>query len=583
VELGNEVVEGEGENVNIIKPSFEIEDVDGERMLRNIERAGRTCYKSEDKMTPDSARKFVAGILARGHESVIEHEKVTVRIVCDRGCCYSEDTKVLTEVGWKYFSELSKTDRVFTKDERNKLLSMKPKRIIKEKYVGKMLNFHTTQLDLVVTPNHKMWVYDYHKRSDKSRIWKFMDANNLKNTRYVFSKGAKWGGKSIEVITIPSTIVKRGFYDKEFDGAKYDAKTFLKFLGIWVTDGSISFGKKDCGHRIVISQTKYRNQVEHILDGLSIKYTKNKNDYRISNKPLFEYLLSNFIQGDNTRKTYYLKVPTWIKGLNPQLLSCFLEGVILGDGTPHTGGHGYQIYTASKDFAEDLVEIAMKVGKTANYYCPEIRSTPHRLIQQRVPAYVVSIIETVDTLYNRTPDTYVEINYDGFVYCVELPKHHRLYVMRHGKPCWCGNSHEIVRHRLASYSQESTRYCNYAKKDEITVIEPCFFPPIPADTPHIHANYNAIRRNIWYAAMKACEKAYMELILNGAKPEEARSVLPNSLKTEIVVTMNLREWRHFFKLRTTKKAHPQMREISIPLLQAMKTEIPVVFDDIIAE
>jgi thymidylate synthase (FAD) len=138
--------------------------------------------------------------------------------------------------------------------------------------------------------------------------------------------------------------------------------------------------------------------------------------------------------------------------------------------------------------------------------------------------------------------------------------------------CDRGVSHEIVRHRIASYSQESTRYCNYTKNKfgkEITVIKPYFC-----------AN-DSKQFSIWVEAMKNAENAYIELIKNGAKPEEARSVLPNSLKTEIIVTMNLREWRHFFKMRTAVDAHPQMREISIPLLCRMKEIIPVVFDDIL--
>ncbi len=80
--------------------------------------------------------------------------------------------------------------------------------------------------------------------------------------------------------------------------------------------------------------------------------------------------------------------------------------------------------------------------------------------------------------------------------------------------------------------------------------------------------------------MRDCEMAYLTLIEDGATPQEARSVLPNSLKTEIVVTYNLREWRHFFRLRYSKKAHPQMREIAIPLLREFKSRIPVIFDDI---
>jgi len=138
--------------------------------------------------------------------------------------------------------------------------------------------------------------------------------------------------------------------------------------------------------------------------------------------------------------------------------------------------------------------------------------------------------------------------------------------------CDRGVSHEIVRHRLASYTQESTRYCNYAKGkfgNEITVIKPCFW------------NKNDEKYSTWKQAIEQIEHAYNKLIELGASPQEARSILPNSLKTEIVITMNLREWLHFFTLRTSEAAHPQMREIAIPLLKEFQKSIPVIFDEII--
>lgn len=140
--------------------------------------------------------------------------------------------------------------------------------------------------------------------------------------------------------------------------------------------------------------------------------------------------------------------------------------------------------------------------------------------------------------------------------------------------CDRGVSHEIVRHRLASYTQESTRYCNYTKGkfgSEITVIKPCFW------------DEEDERFKIWKQSIEQVETAYNKLITLGASPQEARSVLPNSLKTEIVMTMNLREWHHFFTLRTAKAAHPQMREIAIPLLKEFQEKIPVVFDNILLE
>ena len=137
--------------------------------------------------------------------------------------------------------------------------------------------------------------------------------------------------------------------------------------------------------------------------------------------------------------------------------------------------------------------------------------------------------------------------------------------------CDRGVSHEIVRHRIASYSQESTRYCNYAKdkyQRELTFIRPFFWENDPE------------KFSIWKRAMEGAESAYLALMDLGATAQEARSVLPNSLKTELVVTMDLREWRHFFRLRTAPAAHPQMRELAVPLLAAFRRAVPVVFDDL---
>ena len=137
--------------------------------------------------------------------------------------------------------------------------------------------------------------------------------------------------------------------------------------------------------------------------------------------------------------------------------------------------------------------------------------------------------------------------------------------------CDRGVTHEIVRHRIASYSQESTRYCNYSNDkfgNELTFIKPCFF------------DEGSEGYEIWEKSMQNIENEYMELIEVGAKPQEARSILPNSLKTEIVMTMNLREWRHFFKLRCDKAAHPQTREIANMILKEFKEKIPVIFDDL---
>ena len=142
--------------------------------------------------------------------------------------------------------------------------------------------------------------------------------------------------------------------------------------------------------------------------------------------------------------------------------------------------------------------------------------------------------------------------------------------------CDRGVSHELVRHRIASYSQESTRYCNYSKGkfgSELTFIRPYW------DDRSISAEMIRLRA-CWQEACLNAEWSYKKMIDAGCTPEAARAVLPNCLKTEVVMTANLREWRHFFKLRCAPAAHPDMRIIANMLLTAFKDVVPVVFDDI---
>ena len=140
--------------------------------------------------------------------------------------------------------------------------------------------------------------------------------------------------------------------------------------------------------------------------------------------------------------------------------------------------------------------------------------------------------------------------------------------------CDRGVSHELVRHRLASYSQSSTRYCNYSKDkfgSEITVVRPAFWPE------------KSRQFDKWMFSCMACETAYMQLIQDGASAQQARSVLPNSLATTVIITANIREWRHILKLRCSKKAHPDMEKVMTIGRDALAQRYPVFFEDLEGE
>lgn len=151
-----------------------------------------------------------------------------------------------------------------------------------------------------------------------------------------------------------------------------------------------------------------------------------------------------------------------------------------------------------------------------------------------------------------------------------------------------GVTHEIVRHRLFSFAQESTRYCNY--KSGVRFILPTWFYEVyeiyssqkyPLDFPNDAHDFPRWNEYLcWRDFMGDCEQCYLDLLKQGQSPQEARSVLTNSLKTEINIRGNVHEWRHFFKLRNSKAAHPQMRALAFDMFEGFKKDIPVIFDDL---
>uniref|UniRef100_A0A6H1Z7T7 Putative thymidylate synthase n=1 Tax=viral metagenome TaxID=1070528 RepID=A0A6H1Z7T7_9ZZZZ len=186
----------------------------------------------------------------------------------------------------------------------------------------------------------------------------------------------------------------------------------------------------------------------------------------------------------------------------------------------------------------------------------------------------VQLIERAGRTCYKSEDRVTDDSAEAFVKMILKRGHHS--VIEHAAQasfrviCDRGVSHEFVRHRLMSFSQESTRYCNYAKGKfggEIAVIE---------------LGFTGDMRRVWEGAMLAAETAYLSLVEAGAPPQFARSVLPTCLKTELVATANFREWRHFLKLRTAPAAHPQMREVAYMIADILLEHARVCFEDVVS-
>ena len=186
------------------------------------------------------------------------------------------------------------------------------------------------------------------------------------------------------------------------------------------------------------------------------------------------------------------------------------------------------------------------------------------------------VIENAGRTCWKSEDRITDTSAPAFIKMISSYKHES--VLEHGSItvrfiCDRGVSHELVRHRLASFSQESTRYCNYGKdkfKACLTFIDPSLAFNWSLEEP---------KYKLWLMACEYAEKSYLHLLEEGATPQEARSVLPNSLKTELVMTANPREWKHVFKLRCDKASHPQMRELMIPLRDEFIARWPSIFGE----
>lgn len=199
-----------------------------------------------------------------------------------------------------------------------------------------------------------------------------------------------------------------------------------------------------------------------------------------------------------------------------------------------------------------------------------------KTIVQPYSLWVYKHLEECGRICYKSEHKIIEDSYKKFLQNIISRKHEA--VLEHVSltvkvVCDRGVSHEIVRHRVASYCQESTRYCNYA--NERFDGECSFIVPTGFDKPTEIHKYEA-----WREAMEIAEAKYKELLELGCTPQMARSVLPNSLKTELVMTANIREWRHFLKLRTSAAVHPDMRVVAMMIGDCLKRTFPILFEDI---
>lgn len=475
-----------------------------------------------------------------------------VAILGGHGNCYSADTEILTENGWKFFTDLAKHEKVATLDKTGELQYQLPTAYHSFKYRGKMFYINGQRINLLVTPNHKLYVswlghekgkmtylpfrlvdaqdigrkgvvnqlVRNEKVKKRIRLWNevqelrkekkwsikriakilgipkstvhawlsygqdpkrtklFKSTGTTTGHQLKFKRAAKWNCKAIKYFTLPAVPIlnnqgrqsslvnyKNAFRLKKlgyslrkiaktlnvplgtinswfYQGRKPRVRSdiqisiddWVRFFGIYLAEGSASLGKSGKGRKkdsYIISITQNNNTKRRIIKrwveaianqvGFSA-WEEHSNEHskaiKFKNKQMYAYLK----QFGHAKDKY---IPKWVKMLPPPLLRILLNAMMYGDGTNKNQGYS----TASKQLADDVQEIAMKIGKGA-------------IIGQnkRTGVYYINITDDVVCVSKRTQKW---INYDGIVYCVTVPNH-LIYVRHNGKACWCGNSTTIT-------------------------------------------------------------------------------------------------------------------------------------------
>lgn len=340
--------------------------------------------------------------------------------------CFDKETEILTNNGWKYFKDLKENDEVYTLNKETLIPEwQKPINYISYYSKDKLLHFKNARMDLMVTKNHNILVQNMDSFvKDKSFKLRQAEQVGRKSKNRMYS-GAKWIGENKEY---------------EYLGTKKtDIDTYLKFMAYWLADGSCTPNKGS--YNIKIAQTN-NDWMYNELKKLPFKIYKCKDSLMIHNKELGEYL-------KQFEKCTNKFIPENIKLLSPNLLDIFLLAYAKTDGHIRKGKlwKGYQckdsisFFTTSNQMSADLGELIMKAGGTPSYY---LNKSKGKQVQFKNGIYTINndcwIINYNKQVYNWVCYMDIqEVEYNDYVYCVEVEKHNTLLVRRNGKVCWSGN------------------------------------------------------------------------------------------------------------------------------------------------
>jgi len=510
--------------MKIIEPSVElVDDFDAAAIMKKIERAGRVCYKSEGNIKDDSAEKFIRGIIKRGHESVIEHATISFKIICDRGVTHEL-------VRHRIASYCITGDTIIPSYISKKRRSAK-KRDIETIYKWSLdSKYHAAFQQLIVRS------FDEQTHS--------VVPNKIRN---VFFNGIK---DVFEITTESGRNLKCTDGHRFFTDEGWKTLSELKLGDFIYVNGLSSLENEEWLRHNYLTLNKTRKQLAEEIGCSESRLYKAFKKFGIT-KPLSDR--PNRHPGHD------------LKGMFSDEQRANISKRMLGENN-HRYLKNRNDLSASGGYRESHMKFLADACK-CEYCGAEGNIEIHHMDKNPINNEEQNIKFLCSKCHHLWHRPYAVGAFKDKIRSIDYVGKEKVYDLEMTAPYQNYVANGIIVHN----SQESTRYCDYSTgkfSGELTFIKPCFWQ-------EGDANFK-----IWLEAMELAERNYLALRAGGARPEEARSILPNSLKTEIFVTMNLREWRHFLKLRTAKAAHPQMREVTLKIYKILVEKLPAIFDDI---
>lgn len=380
--------------------------------------------------------------------------------------CYDDQTEVLTRDGWKLFAALTRDDWLPTLDPATgEIHYQRPEKLVRYGHHRKLHHFKTNKIDLMVTPNHRMLVQTLGR---KDAPWRLVDAESVPKAVRMKKDGV-WSGEESTTFTLPSVPQSRGNGQKPvaLPPLEIPMDVWLAFFGLWLAEGSSSITKHKTGFGYNTSICHFNEENLDELETLLSPYFPvcrypRSGKFRINGKQLAAYL-------QQFGKAWEKFVPTELKALSPRQLRILWDWYMRGDGC------GYNGYTSSYRMAGDWQEIALKMGISADVHVEPWKDSmiEGRVVKQRRPHYRVRFNKRQNTpeVYSRRGKPVVKVvDYEGDVFCAEVPRFHTLYVRRNGKTAWCGNT------RTFDWGTMSIRFAGFEVCDQIDWVYGSGFP-----------------------------------------------------------------------------------------------------------